>query len=187
MLRNTATSTNSNINNNRNRRITVILALCKLCILNFLTSSRWKMHITVRCVFDEEYQLLKKVCKCNKNSDQNYENYTHFEFMQKMYIWFFIYVFVEPWAGIRLGTWKKIIVVKLYIGDICVMVVCIKSTFLRLILNWHSLCKLSRDATKGSKNTKVIFCILEGNILGYAPYTKINPMLLHVKNFRTYI
>ena len=40
MLRNIATSINSNNNNNRNHRITVILALCKLCILHFLTPSR---------------------------------------------------------------------------------------------------------------------------------------------------
>ena len=33
----------------------------------------------------------------------------------------------------------------------------------------------------------MIFYILEGNILGYASYIKINPMLLHVKNFSTYI
>ena len=65
MLRNTDTSINSSNNNNRNRRITVILALCKLCILYFLTSSRWKMHIKVRCVF-EEYQILKTLRKSNK-------------------------------------------------------------------------------------------------------------------------
>ena len=71
-LRNTATSINSNNNNNnRNHRITVILALCKLCILHFLTPSRSKMRIKVNCVF-EEYQILKKLCKSNKNSDQNY-------------------------------------------------------------------------------------------------------------------
>ena len=40
---------------------------------------------------------------------------------------------------------------------------------------------------EGSKNTTGIFYILEGNILGYASYIKINPMLLHVKNFSTYI
>ena len=40
---------------------------------------------------------------------------------------------------------------------------------------------------EGSKNTTVIFYILEGNILGYASYIKIDPMLLHVKNFSTYI
>ena len=40
MLRNTATSINSDNNIDRNHRITVILALCKLCILHFLTPSR---------------------------------------------------------------------------------------------------------------------------------------------------
>ena len=41
---------------------------------------------------------------------------------------------------------------------------------------------------EGSKNTTVFFLnILEGNILGYASYININPMLLHVKNFSTYI
>ena len=40
---------------------------------------------------------------------------------------------------------------------------------------------------EGSKNTTVIFYILEGNILGYPSYIKIDPMLLHVKNFSTYI
>ena len=85
MLRNTATCLNSINNNNRNHRITVILALCKLCILHFLTLSRWKMRIQVKCVF-EEYQILKKLYKSNKNSDHNYLNHTHFEFMQIMHI-----------------------------------------------------------------------------------------------------
>ena len=40
---------------------------------------------------------------------------------------------------------------------------------------------------EGSKNTTVIFHILEGNILGYPSHIKIDPMLLHVKNFSTYI
>ena len=40
---------------------------------------------------------------------------------------------------------------------------------------------------EGSKNTTVIFYILEGNILGCASYIQIDPMLLHVKNFSTYI
>ena len=40
---------------------------------------------------------------------------------------------------------------------------------------------------EGSKNTTVICYILDGNILGYASYIKIDPMLLHVKNFNTYI
>ena len=40
----------------------------------------------------------------------------------------------------------------------------------------------------GSKNTTVIFLnILEGNILGYASYIRINPMLLSVKNLSAYI
>ena len=43
------------------------------------------MRIKVRCVF-EEYQILKKLYKSNKNSDQNYYNHTHFEFMQIMHI-----------------------------------------------------------------------------------------------------
>ena len=33
--------------------------------------------------------------------------------MGYLFIYLFIY-FVEFWAGIRLGTWKKIIVVKIY-------------------------------------------------------------------------
>ena len=53
--------------------------------------------------------------------------------MQIMHICLFIYAFVELWAGIRLGTWKKIIVVK-YISEICVIVVYIKITFVRMIL-----------------------------------------------------
>ena len=40
---------------------------------------------------------------------------------------------------------------------------------------------------EGSKNTTMIFYILEGNILGFASYIKIDPMLLHVKNSSTYI
>ena len=43
------------------------------------------MIIKVRYVF-EEYQILKKVYKSNKNSDQNYQNHTHFEFIQIMRI-----------------------------------------------------------------------------------------------------
>ena len=40
---------------------------------------------------------------------------------------------------------------------------------------------------EGSKNTTVIFYILKGNILEYASYIKIDPVLLHVKSFTTYI
>ena len=39
--------------------------------------------------------------------------------MQIMHICHFIYVFVEFWVGIRLGTWKKIIVVKIYWWNLC--------------------------------------------------------------------
>ena len=109
MLRNTATSINSNNNNNRNHRISVILALCKLCILHFLTPSRWKMRIKVRCVF-EEYQILKK----------NYVNLTKTVIkiiktifnlsLCKLCIFVNLFMFfMEFWAVIRLGTWKKII------------------------------------------------------------------------------
>ena len=66
----------------------------------------------------------KNYLNLTKYSDQNYENHTHFEFMQIMHIClfvclFFIYVFVEPWAGIRLGAWKEIMVVKLYWWNLC--------------------------------------------------------------------
>ena len=40
---------------------------------------------------------------------------------------------------------------------------------------------------EGSKNTTVIFNILEGYILGYASYIKIYPVLLLVKNISTYL
>ena len=40
---------------------------------------------------------------------------------------------------------------------------------------------------EGSKNTTVIFYIFEGNIFGYPSYIKIDPMLLHVKNFSSYM
>ena len=43
------------------------------------------MRITERCVF-EEYQILKNYVNLTKNSDQNYKNHTHFEFMQIMHI-----------------------------------------------------------------------------------------------------
>ena len=59
-----------------------------------------------------------------KNSDKNYENHTHFEFMQIMHICLFTYVFFfffffSLWAAIRLGTWRKIIVVKIYWWNLC--------------------------------------------------------------------
>ena len=96
------------------------------------------------------------------------------------YLWNFEQAF--GWGPERKSLWSKCI------GEICVMVVYIKIIFLRLILNWRSLCKLQETLRiEGSKNTTVIFYILEGNILGYASYIKINPMLLHVKNFSTYI
>ena len=188
MLCNTATSINSNNNIDRNHRITVILALCKLCILHFLTPSRWKMRIKVRCVF-EEYQILKKLyVNLTKNSDQNYWNHTHFEFMQIMHICLFIYVFfVEFWAGIRLGTWKKIIVVKIYWWNLCYG--CLIK-LLSFVWFWMDEIYANYQETlsiEGSKNTTVIFYILDGNILGYPSYIKIDPMLLHVKNFSTYI
>ena len=69
MLRNTATSINSNNNNKRNHRKTVILALCKLCILHFLTPARWKMRIKVD-VYLRNIKYSKNYKK-TKNSDQN--------------------------------------------------------------------------------------------------------------------
>ena len=149
MLRNTATGINSNNNNNRNHRITVILALCKLCNLHFLTPFRWKMHIKVRCVF-EECQILKKICKSNKKQWSKwlkpysfwvYTNYANYAYLliYLCFLWNFEQAF--GWGPERKSLWSK------YIGGICVMVVYIKITFLRLILNWRNLCKLSRDAT----------------------------------------
>ena len=146
MLHNTATSINSNNNKNRNHRITVILASCKLCILHFLTPSRWKMHIKVRCVF-QEYQILKKL---HRNLIK-----TMIKFITTILIlsWCKLCIFVNlfmflwnfeqafGWRPERKSLWSK------YIGEICVMVVYIKIIFLYLILNWRSLCKLSRDAT----------------------------------------
>ena len=143
MLRNTAISINSNNNNKRNHRITVILALCKLCILHFLTPARWKMRKNVRCVF-EKYQ---KLCKSNKKqwpkllkpySFWVYANYSYL-LIYLYFLWNFEQAF--GWGPERKSLWSKCI------GEICVMVVYIKIIFLRLILNWRSLCKLSRDAT----------------------------------------
>ena len=155
MLRNTAISINSNNNNKRNHRKTVILALCKLCILHFLTPARWKMRIKVRCVF-EKYQMLKKLCKSNKkqwpkwlkpHSFWVYVNYAYLLIYLCFFFFFFFFFFLWNfeqafgWGPERKSLWSKCI------GEICVMVVYIKIIFLRLILNWRSLCKLSRDAT----------------------------------------
>ena len=78
----------------------------------------------------------KNCVNLTKNSDQNYENHTHFEFMQIMHF-FYYYLFMYlwnleqafGWGPERKSLWSK------YIGEICVMVVYIKITFLRLILN----------------------------------------------------
>ena len=129
MLRNTATSIKSNNHNNRNHRITVILALCNLCILHFLTPSRWKMRIKVRCVF-EEYQILKKkLCASNKKQWSKllkpysfwvYANYAYL-FIYLCFVWNFKQEF--GWGPERNSLWSK------YIGEICVMVVYIKNYF----------------------------------------------------------
>ena len=44
-----------------------------------------------------------------------------------------------------------------------------------------------RYVLKEVKTQRWFFYIFEGNMLGYASYIKIDPMLLHVKNFSTYI
>ena len=183
MLRNTATSINSNNNNNRNHTISVILALCKLCILHFLTPSIWKMRIKVRF-----WGI--------SNTQKNYVNLTKTVIkiiktilnlsLCKLCIFVNLFMFVmEFWAVIRLGTWKKLIVVKIYWWNLCYG--CLYKNYFpssdfETYANYQETLRI-----EGSKNTTVIFYILEGNILGYASYLKIDSMLLHVKNFSTYI
>ena len=134
MLRNTAISTNSNNNNNRNHRRTFILALCKLCILHFLTHStctRWKMRIQVWFVF-KEYQVLKTYVNLTKTVIKIIKTILILS-LCKLCIFVNLFMFfVEFWAGIRLGTWKKIIVIKKYWWNLCYDCI-IKNTFLRLI------------------------------------------------------
>ena len=133
MLRNTATSINSNNNNNRNHRITVILALCKLCILHFLTPSRWKMRIKVRCVF-KEYQILKKYVNLTKKQwSKSYSFWVYANYAYLLIYLCFLWTNEQAfgWGPERKSLWSKCI------GEICVMVDYIKITFLRLILNWR--------------------------------------------------
>ena len=68
------------------------------------------MHVIVRCVY-EEYQLLKNYVKKKK---------IVIKIMKTILILSLCKlcikknVFVESWAGIWLGAWKKIIMVKIY-------------------------------------------------------------------------
>ena len=126
MLRNTATCINSNNNIDRNHRISYFRFMQIICILHFLTPSRWKMHIKVRCVF-EEYQILKKIyVNLTKNMIKIIETILILSLCKLcifvnlfMFFFFLFFFFVEFWAGIRLGTWKKIIVVKIYWWNLC--------------------------------------------------------------------
>ena len=103
------------------------------------------MHIKVRCVF-EEYQILKKLCQSNKKQwSKLWKPYSFWVYAKNAHL--FVYLcFLRnfeqafSWGPERKSLWSK------YIGEICVIVVYIKITFPRLILNWRSLCKLSRDA-----------------------------------------
>ena len=68
--------------------------------------------------------------------------------------------------------------------------VCLYENYFAFVWFWIDAVYANYQETlrmEGSKNTTVIFYILESIILGYASYIKINPMLLHVKNFSTYI
>ena len=91
------------------------------------------MRIKVRCVF-EEYQILKKLYKSNKNSDQIIKTILILSLCKLcifvnlfMFLWNFEQAF--GWGPERKSLWSN------YICEICVMVVCVKITFLRLILN----------------------------------------------------
>ena len=105
-----------------------------------------------------------------------------------LFIFSILLFFSEFWAGIRFGTWKKIIVVKIYWWNLCYG--CLYKKLPSFVWFWIDEIYANYQETlriEGSKITTVIFYILEGNILGYASYIKYDPMLLHVKNFSTYI
>ena len=76
-------------NNNKNHRITVILALCKLCISHFLI---------LRSVL-EVYQLLKKLCRSSKLTV--IKNMKIIPILNLCKLCIFYFVLVELWAGLR--------------------------------------------------------------------------------------
>ena len=147
------------------------MALCKLCIFNFL--------IPLRCVF-EVYHLLKKLCRSSirtviKNMKIilifSYANYASvFLFLFEIYVlWNF-----EQAFGILRNILGHFGFIEHHCGENKVV------KFVLWLFKWQllSFVLFLIDAIyanyqetphiEGSKNTTVIFYILEGYILGYA-------------------